>query len=129
MEFRDVLQRRRMVRSYLPDPVDPAAVERILQAARRAPSAGYSQGQAFVLVTDAERRRRIAQALEEQHYVERGGRPGISDAPVHVVPLVRESLYHERYQRQDKLAITGGQEIHWPVPYWYVDIGASLMAI
>jgi nitroreductase len=46
-----------------------------------------------------------------------------------VVVLTREDDYHERYQRPDKLAITGGEEIEWPVPFWFVDAGASLMLL
>ena len=36
--------------------------------------------------------------------------------------------YHDRYREADKL--TGdGEEIEWPVPYWYVDAGAAVMLI
>ena len=52
-----------------------------------------------------------------------------AEAPVHVVVLTREDDYHARYQQQDKLAITGGKEIEWPAPYWYVDAGAAVMAL
>jgi nitroreductase len=27
------------------------------------------------------------------------------------------------------LAESGGVEIHWPVPYWYVDAGAAMMLV
>ncbi|MDX6476464.1 MAG: hypothetical protein QOH95_1975, partial [Gaiellaceae bacterium] len=40
-----------------------------------------------------------------------------------------ESLYHARYNQPDKLAITGGVEITWPVPYWFVDAGALMMLV
>ena len=48
MEFRDVVRRRRMVRKYADRPVDPAIVDRMLEHATRAPSAGFSQGWAFL---------------------------------------------------------------------------------
>ena len=48
MEFRDVVRRRRMVRKYDDRPVDPAVVDRMLEHATRAPSAGFSQGWAFL---------------------------------------------------------------------------------
>ncbi len=48
---------------------------------------------------------------------------------MHVVVLVREADYHARYQKADKLEITGGTEIEWPAPYWYVDAGAAAMAL
>jgi nitroreductase len=129
MEFRDVLRKRRMVRSYLPDPIDPEVVDRVVEAGWRAPSGGFSQGAGFVVVTDAEQRRRIAEAMEEDRWIAEGRVPWLSVAPVHIVPVARESLYHERYNQPDKLAVTGGVEIHWPVPYWFVDIGASFMGI
>jgi nitroreductase len=36
---------------------------------------------------------------------------------------VNESLYHARYNEVDKLSVTGGVEVTWPVPYWFVDAG------
>ena len=62
-------------------------------------------------------RRRIADAFEEQRYVETGSPPFISTAPLHIVVAVNERLYHERYNEADKLQATGGVEITWPVPY------------
>lgn len=128
MEFSDVIRRRRMVRNYLPDPVDPDAVERIVEAGIRAPSAGFTQGQSFVVVTDSERRQRIAELAGESEYVSKGFDPWVSRAPVHVIVCVSEAAYHERYQEPDKTA-DDGSEIDWPVPYWWVDAGASMMAI
>ena len=50
MEFREVVRRRRMVRRYADDAVDPAVVDRMLAHAQRAPSAGFSQGWAFLVL-------------------------------------------------------------------------------
>ena len=52
MDFVDVLRKRRMVRNYRPDPVPAESIERILDAARKAPSAGFSQGVSFIVVTE-----------------------------------------------------------------------------
>lgn len=128
MDFRDVLARRRMVRNYTSEPVDEAAVERITGAALRAPSAGFSQGQALVVVRDAETRHHIAVAAGEPAYVAQGFDPWISRAPIHLVMCVSEEAYHRRYRRPDKLR-PDGSEIPWPVPYWWVDAGAALMAV
>ena len=116
-----------MVRNYSGTPVPPDAVDRIVDAARKAPSAGFSQGHRFIVVTDGAIRRAIADAADEADYVANGFDPWISSAPVHVVVCVREDDYHERYREQDKLV--GGSEIEWPVPYWWVDAGAGLMLI
>ncbi len=128
MEFGDVLRRRRMVRNYLPDPVPEEVITRVVEAARRAPSAGFSQGTAFVAVTGDQRRRRIAELAGEPAYVAQGFDPWISRAPVHIVVCVSEALYHRRYQEADKLD-QEGQEIEWPIPYWWVDAGAALMLL
>lgn len=127
MEFRDVLARRRMVRSYLPDPVPRETIERIVGTVSRAPSAGFSQGHRLVVVTDAATRARLAELAGESEYVELGHEPWISTAPVHVVVGVREESYHERYRKQDKLR--DGEEIGWPAPYWYVDAGALFLLL
>jgi nicotinate-nucleotide--dimethylbenzimidazole phosphoribosyltransferase len=56
----EVIDARRDVRRYRPDPVPPAALERVLTAAHRAPSVGHSQPWRFVVVGDATIRDRAA---------------------------------------------------------------------
>jgi nitroreductase len=121
MNFRELLRRRRMVRTYGPEPVPREAIERIVRSVRRAPSAGFSQGQRLVVVTDADRRRRLGQIVGEESWV--------GNAPVLVVVCVREDDYHDRYRQPDKLALTGGVEIEWPIPFWHFDAGAAAMLI
>jgi nitroreductase len=60
MDFETVVQRRRMVRNFTDEPVDSAALERILAAGQRGPSAGYSQGQDFIVVTRQDLKDEIA---------------------------------------------------------------------
>lgn len=128
MEFRDVVARRRMVRRYSDQPVPRATIERIVGTARRAPSAGFSQGQSFVVVTEQATRTRIAELADEEEYVNAGLPPWISRSPVHVVVCTSESTYLQRYQEPDKLQ-EDGSEIPWPVPYWFIDAGASMMLL
>ena len=105
-------------------------LERITNAAVvRAPSAGFSQGLRLVVVTDPGMRKEIAVAAAEEELAAQGRPRWKADTPVHVVVLVREADYHARYQKADKLQITGGTEIEWPAPYWYVDAGAAAMAL
>jgi nitroreductase len=129
MEFREVVRRRRMVRNYDSETaVSQDALERIAAAAQRAPSAGFSQGQRLVIVTDPARRQRIAEICHEPEYVEAGFDPWVSRAPALIVPCVSEQIYHARYQEPDKVN-DDGTEIDWPIPYWYVDVGATVMLI
>ncbi len=127
MDFSETLAKRRMVRNYTDEPVDAQQLQRIVTAGTRAPSAGNTRGQSFVVVTDLATRQAIADLAGEQHYVSLGFDPWISKAPVHVIVCVSEAAYHSRYQESDKLGEAG--EIDWPVPYWWVDAGASMMAI
>ncbi len=128
MDFEQVVRRRRMVRNYSSEEVDPACVERILDIARRGPSAGFSQGQSFVVITDPAMRAEIAAAANESHNVELGMHPWISRAPVLVVCCTSEAVYRSRYSEPDKLN-TDGALIEWPVPYWYFDAGCSVMLL
>ena len=125
MEFYEVVQRRRMVRHYDRRPVPRAALERILHAAVRAPSAGHSQGQSFLVITNATTRANIAALAREEEHVAAGLSPWLSSAPVHVVVCARPDSYRERYSREDKSV----DPATWPVPYWWVDAGASLQLL
>jgi nitroreductase len=128
MEFTEVLSRRRMVRNYTDQPVAGGALDRIAAAALRAPSAGNSQAIGVVVVTDETTRRAIAQIAEEPSYVAAGFDPWISRAPAHIVISVSEQVYRDRYSEPDKLG-PDGEQMQWPVPYWWVDAGASMMAV
>lgn len=117
-----------MVRNYTSERVAPDTIRALLEIARKAPSAGFSQGHYFVVVTDDDTRRSIARLADEPAYVAAGLDPWISSAPVHVAVCVREPDYHERYREPDKLG-PGGEEVAWPVPYWWVDAGGALMLL
>lgn len=125
-----MLSRRRSVRVYRDEPVPRDVLERIANdAVVRAPSGGFSQGLRLVVVTDPDTRRAIATAAAEDELAAKGRPRWKAAAPVHVVVLTREDDYHDRYRQQDKLALTGGRELDWPAPYWYVDAGAAMMLL
>jgi FMN reductase [NAD(P)H] len=128
VDFRELLPRRRMVRHYSAEPVSREQVERVVATVRRAPSAGYSQGQRLLVVTGDEGRALVGKAFAEAGWVgEPGLEPWLESAPVHILVCVREGDYHDRYRLPDKLS--DGAEIDWPVPYWFVDAGAALMLL
>jgi nitroreductase len=125
VEFSEVVRRRRMVRHYTDQPLDPDVVERILANALRAPSAGFSQGWAFLALTAAEDRARFWPFVPTR--VE--NTPTMQDAPLVVVPLAHKATYLERYAEPDK-GWEDRAEARWPAPYWYIDTGmAALMML
>ena len=117
-----------MVRHFSTERVPMSTVNHILELAQHAPSAGFSQGSAFVVVTKDETKRRLAELQGEGDYAKSGFDRWISEAPVALVACVSEKLYHDRYNEPDKLN-EDGKEIEWPTPYWHFDIGAGCMII
>jgi nitroreductase len=121
MEFQRVVNRRRMVRKFTGEPVAPESLDRILGNAVRGPSAGFSQGQAF-LVLEGETLPRFWAAIgEEESSSERA-------APVVIVPLSSKRIYLDRYARPDK-GWTDRDEARWPVPFWHIDTGMATLLI
>ncbi len=128
MEFQEAVRKRRMVRHFAEGQVTREMVDRILELAQHAPSAGFSQGSAFVVVTDPETKAKVARLQGEEEYHSSGFHKWISEAPVAIVACVSEKLYHDRYNEPDKLD-EQGNEIGWPTPYWFFDIGTGCMII
>jgi nitroreductase len=128
VEFAEVVRRRRMVRDYDPGrPVPPEVRERLLAHAVRAPSAGFSQGWAFLVLEEPADRDRFWTVLagegEPDAWLTRMRR-----APLLVVPLSHKAAYLDRYAEPDK-GWTDRDEARWPVPYWDVDTGMAALLL
>jgi nitroreductase len=118
-----------MVRNFQPTPVPAEMINRILALAQHAPSAGFSQGWAYVIVTEEGLRKKVGKIQgEEDFYAKSRFHKFVSEAPVLIVACVSERLYHERYREPDKLQ-EDGTEIDWPVSYWYFDLGCACMLV
>jgi len=133
MEFAAVVRRRRMVRDYDPDrPVPPATVHRLLDHATRAPSAGFTQGWAFLVLSTAQQRARFWTAASPEPTAltgrRAGWRAGLQRAPLIVVPCSSQAAYLDRYAEPDKGWIDRDPQ-RWPVPYWHVDAGFAALMI
>ncbi len=103
-------------------------LERILANAQRAPSAGFSQGWAFVVLVGPEQTAVFWDAVSDPQWREAPDRPGLLRAPVIIVPLTDEAAYRARYGEADK-AEHGLADSEWPVPYWMVDTSFAAMLI
>jgi nitroreductase len=123
MDYYDVIDRRRMVRTFDDDPLEPATVERIVTAGLSGPSAGFSQGFAFLALESPSARRRFWETNEHNAQPER-----VRRAPLVVVPFASKAAYLDRYAEPDK-GWTDRDESRWPVPYWYIDTGMAALNI
>ena len=124
MDLGDALRRRRMVRRYRSDPVDPAVVDRIVAAGSSGPTAGGTDGISITVIADAVTRTAVAAVADESSWVAKGYEPWLSRAPVHLVLSCHPALYRDRYTQPDK-----DPNVIEAIPWWWVDAGASLMAM
>ena len=129
MEFDQVVRRRRMVRNYDPDrPVPPDVIDRLLDLAVRAPSAGFSQGWGFLVLTEEADRSLFWQRCTPESGATSWSE-GMHRAPVIIVANSNRDVYLSRYAEADK-GWTDRDEARWPVPYWHIDTGfASLLML
>jgi nitroreductase len=128
MDFQEVVRRRRMVRSYTTEPVDPAVLDRILTNATRAPSAGFSQGWGFLVLDGPEDVRRYWTATADEIDDPDEWLRGMMRAPVVVVPCSSKAAYLRRYAEPDK-GWTDMDEARWAVPFWHMDAAMASLLI
>jgi nitroreductase len=122
MEFTEVVRHRHMVRQFSHEPVSAESLDRILRNAARGPSAGFSQGQAFLVLTGEDDLKRF--------WAVTGGAPGetLTAAPLVIVPMSSKRMYLDRYALPDK-GWTDRDEKRWPVPFWHIDTGMAALLI
>lgn len=128
MELAELLRARRMVRAFERRPIAPEVLDRVLDAARRAPSAGNSQGWDLLVLEGDETARFWDVTLPVDK------RPSfrwqqLLDAPVIVLPLADRQAYLDRYAEPDKAGTGMSVAEHWPVPYWQVDTAFATMLL
>lgn len=110
MDLFEAIKGRRSVRKFKPDPISDQDVEKILEAATAAPSAGNCQPWEFVVVKDAKIKQKLKKAAHDQ--------APLTEAPVVIVVCADEGRsarsYGERgrdlYCVQDTAA--AAQNIH-----------------
>jgi len=125
MEFHEVVRRRRMVRRFSPEPLPEEVIDRILWSAHRGPSAGFTQGYAFLVFDSPPEVARFWQCLQG------GDReppfdPGVMAAPLVVVTLANRDAYLDRYAEPDKGWIDRDLG-RWPVPFWHIDAAFAVL--
>ena len=125
MELAEVLRRRRMTRSYDPERAVPdAALEAVLAAALRAPSAGFTQAVSLLVLAEPGEREAFwtATARGTSRWL-----TGMRTAPVLVPVWTDRDAYLERYAEPDK-GWSDRDPGRWSAPYWFVDAGMAAMA-
>lgn len=114
-----------MVRAYTDQPVPEATVAALLDAAVRAPSAGFTQGVSFLVLDEP--------AAVDEFWAGTTDRDsawlrGLRTAPVLVLLWTSRQAYLDRYTEPDK-GWTDQDPDRWSAPYWFVDAGMAGMAL
>jgi nitroreductase len=135
MEFNEVIKRRRMVRAFTAEPLPPGTTQRLLEAANRAPSAGFSQGYSFLVLEGQEQSAPLWRMLYDSEVSEHATADAdpaqideLRPAPLVIVPLACKDVYLDRYAKPGK-GWTDRDESRWPVPYWYIDTGFTALLV
>jgi nitroreductase len=95
MEFNEVVRKRKMIRQYeLHRPIPDYIVSKLIENARRAPSAGHTQVQEFIIVKDPSIKSKLGEAAL--------GQSQIYDAAVLIVVCSNTSRSVDRYGKRGK---------------------------
>ena len=117
-----------MVRRYAPDaPVDPAALDRVLHAGLRVPSAGFTQGVSLLVLEGSDVGRYWDLTTDPDTAADRW-LTGMRTAPVLVLVWTDPDAYLDRYAEPDK-GWTDRDPDRWTAPYWHVDAGMGVLAM
>ena len=88
MDIYEAIKERTSVRAYRRDDVDDSKVERILEAARLAPSGKNGQPWTFIVVKDEETRKKLVPACKNQAF--------IAEAPIVIVACGHEERAYKK---------------------------------
>ncbi len=118
-----------MVRSFSKDPVTPELVERLVDLASRAPSAGKTQGWHFLVLQDGETSKFWDTTLPAEKRASFKWKH-LLDAPIIGLVFADSAAYVARYSEPDKSSTgLGASESSWPTPYWTVDASFATMTL
>jgi nitroreductase len=127
-DLASLLSSRRMCRDFASAPLDHGVTTRLVDAASRAPSAGNTHGLEFLVLESPSTGDYWDVTLPPGR--REGFRwPGLLQAPLLLLPYVEPAAWARRYSEADKAQSALGEVGSWPLPYWFVDGGAALMAV
>jgi nitroreductase len=126
MEFEDIIRRRRMVRRFDRRPVPSESVDRILDLARRSPTAGFAQGVDFLVLDTPETIGSFWELTANPEFPP--GPDELEHGPtVIVLPIADHRPYLARYSEPDKADFGLQHADAWPVKFWEVDASMAAM--
>jgi nitroreductase len=127
MELREAIRARRMERQFDPDvPVGLDVLRDLVDLGTRAPSAGFSQGWAYLGLVGEETTTFWEATTSDE--APDGWLRRMRTAPALLLCLSDPDAYLDRYAEPDK-GWTDRSLDHWPVPYWDTDVAMGAMLV
>jgi nitroreductase len=113
-----------MTRDFSDEPLDRQLVFDLVDTARRAPSAGYSQGVHFVVLS-GDAVAKFWETTDAEAWFA-ATREAVLQAPVIVLPIADPKAYTSRYAEADKLTHGLDDAANWPIPFWLTDTAMAV---
>lgn len=127
MHLEQAIKARRMCRSFTTEPLADGQLDLLLDLARRVPSAGYTQGFHFLVLTGPSQTCRFWDVTLPETERSAFPYPGLLNAPTLVLPLADSAAYVDRYAQPDKARTGLGEGVEkWPVPFWWSDTAMAV---
>lgn len=129
MQFDDCVRSRKMVRAFQKTPIARDLLDRVVELASRAPSAGKTQGWHLLVLQNAQTAKFWDVTLPAQKRATFRWQK-LLDAPVIALVFADPHAYLQRYSESDKAATKLGEDVAaWPTPYWTVDASFATMQL
>ena len=129
MQFADCARSRKMVRAFQKKSVDAELLNRIVEIASWAPSAGKAQGWHLLVLQNEDTNRFWNVTLPKEKRANFRWQH-LLDAPVIALAFADPNAYLERYSEPDKASTKLGSSTEsWPTPYWTVDASFATMQL
>ena len=119
-----------MIRKFEQKPIPDEVLTRVLEAARHAPSGGFSQGFDFVVLSTAAELEWFYRTTDDPTDPDPfpGRDPDVAPACL-VLPFTNKRFYLDRYAQPDKIQFGMDKEENWPIPSWTVDTSMAIMLL
>lgn len=117
-----------MYRSFSGRSVSEGQIREILLAALQAPSAGFTQGVEYLVLTKKESVNLFLSTVTTPGWLEQSrSHSGLRRSGVVLVPFYDKNRYLARYREDDKGYSSWQSEGSWAQPFWIVDCSFSVM--
>ena len=106
MTFYDLITSRRSIRKFKPEPISRETLQKLVNAARLAPSAGNLQPLEFIVVDEEKKREQIFSCMKWAGYIAPEGNPKSGEEPMaYIIILANTEVRKDTFERDSGAAV------------------------